>query len=202
MAASADLYWLPLGAGGHFVRFNGRAYETISAALARRPACDLYHSALEIRLGPTTYAIEVAPVWNERSKFRGVVAEGAVGSRLLGRLRLFRYEVRCWPGGRIPDIAEAVGGAQRLTADPGCVERLLELIPRVPIGVWGRDELGAGDMWNSNSVVAWLIASCGIDMDGIHPPVGGRAPGWQAGLVAAASTERGRSMARRAPLAA
>jgi hypothetical protein len=25
-----DLYWLPLGAGGWFVRFNGRVYESIS----------------------------------------------------------------------------------------------------------------------------------------------------------------------------
>ena len=24
---AVDLYWLPLGAGGHFVRFNGRVYE-------------------------------------------------------------------------------------------------------------------------------------------------------------------------------
>lgn len=25
--AGIDLYWLPLGAGGRFVRFNGRVYE-------------------------------------------------------------------------------------------------------------------------------------------------------------------------------
>ena len=27
--AAIDLYWLPLGAGGHFVRLNGRIYEAI-----------------------------------------------------------------------------------------------------------------------------------------------------------------------------
>jgi hypothetical protein len=27
-----DLYWLPLGAGGHSVRFNRRVYESILAA--------------------------------------------------------------------------------------------------------------------------------------------------------------------------
>ena len=26
-----DLYWLPLGAGGHFVRLNGRVYERLAA---------------------------------------------------------------------------------------------------------------------------------------------------------------------------
>ena len=48
--ASVDLIWLPLGAGGHFVRLNGRLYEAIAARLQRRPACDLYHSALGVDL--------------------------------------------------------------------------------------------------------------------------------------------------------
>jgi hypothetical protein len=40
-------------------------------------------------------------------------------------------------------------------------------------------------MWNSNSVIAWLIARSGIDAKAIRPPAMGRAPGWLAGLVAA-----------------
>ena len=40
-------------------------------------------------------------------------------------------------------------------------------------------------MWNSNSVIAWVIARSGIDADSIQPPAGGRAPGWHAGLVVA-----------------
>jgi hypothetical protein len=40
-------------------------------------------------------------------------------------------------------------------------------------------------MWNSNSVIAWLIASSGIDTEPIRPPASGRASGWQAGLVVA-----------------
>ncbi len=48
-SAGVDLYWLPLGAGGHFVRFNGRVFEGVAARLAHRSACDLYHSALEVR---------------------------------------------------------------------------------------------------------------------------------------------------------
>ena len=31
-----DLYWLPLGAGGHCVRANGRVYEAVAARLAGR----------------------------------------------------------------------------------------------------------------------------------------------------------------------
>jgi hypothetical protein len=41
-------------------------------------------------------------------------------------------------------------------------------------------------MWNSNSVTAWLIASCGLDAASIVAPAGGRAPGWDAGAVVAA----------------
>jgi hypothetical protein len=33
MDASVDLYWLPLGPGGHFVRLNGRVYEALTARL-------------------------------------------------------------------------------------------------------------------------------------------------------------------------
>jgi hypothetical protein len=43
-----DLYWLPLGAGGHSVRFNGRVYEALVARMERRSRCDLYHSAVEV----------------------------------------------------------------------------------------------------------------------------------------------------------
>jgi hypothetical protein len=87
------LYWLPLGAGGHSVRWNGRIFEWLAARLDRRDRCDLYHSALEVRVPEGRFVIEQAPAWSE-STMRGVVAEGAVGSRALGRFRLFRYEIR------------------------------------------------------------------------------------------------------------
>jgi hypothetical protein len=97
-------------------------------------------------------------------------------------LRLFRYEVRCWRGGSIPDLGAAVGGPHRLTSDPRVAQRLLDVLPTVPRPVWGRDELGTGDMWNSNSVAAWLIATAGLSTDDLRPPAHGRAPGWSAGL--------------------
>lgn len=54
--AAVDLYWLPLGAGGHSVRLNGRVFEAAAARAERRPACDLYHSALEVRVAAATAA--------------------------------------------------------------------------------------------------------------------------------------------------
>jgi hypothetical protein len=177
-----DLYWLPLGAGGHFVRWNGRLYERVVAARQRRAPDDLYHSALQIRCAGTTYAVEMGPVWNVRASDRGVLCEGPVGARPLGRFRAFRYEVRCWPGGSIPDLAEAVGGPHRVCVDRDRVAAVLRSLPEVPPLTWGRDELGTGDMWNSNSMVAWALARTGHDMDAIVPPPHGRAPGWFAGL--------------------
>jgi hypothetical protein len=189
---TVDLYWLPLGAGGHFVRLNGRAYEAVVALRERRPRAALYHSALEVAVPEGRFVIEMAPVRDADGSDRGVVAEGPVGSRAAGRFRLFRYEVRRWLGGEIPDVAEAVDSPQRLTEDTGATRRILELTTDVPRLVWGRDELGAGDMWNSNSLVSWLLARAGLTPATLHPPGGGRAPGWQAGLVAALREDQGR----------
>ena len=59
-----DLYWLPLGAGGHCVRTNGRMYEAVAARLAGRDRRALYHSALEVHVSGDRYVIEMGPVWN------------------------------------------------------------------------------------------------------------------------------------------
>jgi hypothetical protein len=112
-----------------------------------------------------------------------VTAEGAVGSRVLGRSALFRYEVRCWLDGRIPDRAYAVDGPVEVETDAARVAELLRLVPRVPPTVWGRDELRTGEMWNSNSVVSWLLVASGHHVDDVTPPRGGRAPGWTAGRI-------------------
>jgi hypothetical protein len=188
--AAVDLYWLPLGAGGHFVRLNGRIFEAVTARLQRRPVRDLYHSALQVHLGADTYVIEQAPVPDLAGTRRGVVAEGAIGTSLAGRFRLCRYEIRLWRGGDIPDIAEAVDSPRRLSDDEECARHLLDIVPLVPTPVWGRDELGAGEMWNSNSVTAWIVSRSGLDAAPLKPPAGGRAPGWNAGLVVAGRLTR------------
>jgi hypothetical protein len=194
-AAAVDLFWIPLGAGGHSVRFNGKAYEALAAARRHSSRCDLYHAALVVHLDGERYTIEVAPSPDADLASRGVVATGPVGSRLLGWWRLFRYEVRCWRGGSIPDLHDAVGGPQRLSRSPDACRRLLGSAPAIPRLVWGRDELRVGDMWNSNSVAAWLLTQAGLAADGVQPPPGGRAPGWRAGLAAARRTP---GVARRA----
>jgi hypothetical protein len=188
--SGVDLYWLPLGAGGHSVRLNGRVYEAIVATLERRARCDLYHSALEARVPEGRFVVEVAPVARGDRAARGAVGEGAVGSRALRRIRIFRYEVRRWREGVVPDVDEAVESPRRLTEDPSLTRRLLALVPAVPTPVWGRDELGLGEMWNSNSIMSWLVERCGLGAEGIELPAGGRAPGWEAGIAAARAARR------------
>jgi hypothetical protein len=57
---------------------------------------------------------------------------------------MFRYEMRRWRDGAIPDISEAVDSPRRLSCDLSDARRLLALIPHMPVLVSGRDELGAG----------------------------------------------------------
>ncbi|HEX7262884.1 MAG TPA: hypothetical protein VF383_01775 [Candidatus Dormibacteraeota bacterium] len=199
-----DLYWLPLGAGGNFVRLNGRVYEAIEAAIERRPRYDLYHSGLEVIVPEGRYVIEQTPA-GPRGDERGVVGVGAIGAYWASRLfPIFHYELRRWRDGVIPDVNEAVESPRRLSNNLADARRLLELAPQVPFLLWGRDELGAGEMWNSNSQISWLLARIGLDVDSIKPPAGGRAPGWHAGLVAEArqstlaSQTRGAIAGRRA----
>ena len=183
--ASVDLYWIPLGAGAHVVRISGNVFEALAALAGRRPRCDLYHSALVVRTPEGGFVVEQAPVLNLDGASRGVVAEGPVGMRVLGHFRLFRYEVRRWRDGQIPDIRAAVGGPVRVSDSTTEARQLLDVLPTIPTPVWGRDQLATGEMWNSNSVVSWALSRSGVDLSAIRPPAGGRAPGWHAGQVIA-----------------
>lgn len=184
-AAAVELYWLPLGAGpgNQVVRLSGHLYERMAARRGGRDPQALFHSALRVRLGGARYVIEMAPVWSSKTPDRGAVGEGPVGSRWLGRTRLFRYEVRRWRDGLIDDIAYAVDSPVSISTDPEHAARLLDQVPSFPAVTWGLDELGTGEMWNSNSLISWLLASSGHDVAGIVPPRHGRVPGWRAGLV-------------------
>jgi hypothetical protein len=157
----------------------------VSLAERRSPRI-LYHSALIVTLCDGPRIIEQAPVadlngWTER----GVISEGPVGLRSAARFRLFRYENRCWLNGTIFDINMAVSSPVRISNDPDHAQRIVNLLRVAPTFVWGRDELNAGEMWNSNSLVAWVLTRSQIRIDEIQPPPGGRAPGWSAGIVAA-----------------
>jgi hypothetical protein len=80
--AAVDLYWLPLGAGGHFVRMNGRIYEALAAWRGKRSRRDLYQSALIVTVPAGGFVIEQAwPMPSGDWEQRGVVAEGPVGTQ-------------------------------------------------------------------------------------------------------------------------
>ena len=185
--ASVDLFWLPLGAGPRrgVVRMSGRIYERLAARRGRRHPQAIYHSALRVRIGNERYVIEMTPAWSSRARDRGAVCEGPVGLSWLGRSRYFRYEVRRCRNGVIDDQAWAVQSPVRLSTDRERATRLLASVPDFPTATWGLDEIGAGEMWNSNSLISWLLEVSGHDTTAIKPPHDGRAPGWNAGLVRA-----------------
>jgi hypothetical protein len=183
--ARVELAWLPLGSGGQVVAWNGRLYEALAAAWARRPRRALYHCALLVTSGPGRFVVELAPAADARGGGPGVVGAGPVGLAAAGRLRWLRYEVRCWRDGVLPDLADAVGGLRLLSTDPRVAAALLTAVRQVPLLVWGRRAPGTDEMWNSNSVIAWLLDRSGIDPDGVELPSGGRAPGWSAGVALA-----------------
>lgn len=180
-----DLYWIPLGAGSPVVQASGRVFEAISAAAHRRQRGDLYHAALVVTAPEGRFAVEQAPVPDRNGANRGVVAVGPVGMRTLGRFRLGRYEVRCWRDGVIPDLDAAVDSPVRVTDDDRVSSRILTVLPRIPTPVWGREAADTGEMWNSNSVIAWVLTASGVDVEALDPPDRGRAPGWLAGRVIA-----------------
>jgi hypothetical protein len=185
---AVDLFWIPLGAGeaSPLVRWSGRAFEHLVARREHRGPQRLFHSALEVHVQGIRHVIEMTPAWGQPPVDRGVVAVGAVGTKALGRTRLLRYEVHSWPHGVIPDVAAAEQSSQRLSTDEQHARRILELVAEFPTSTWGRDELGAGEMWNSNSLTSWLLVRSGHPTHALLPPDGGRAPGWAAGLVVAA----------------
>jgi hypothetical protein len=169
-STAVELSWIPLGAGGHCVRFNGRVFEAVQARRGHRVRRDIYHATLGITTAASHFVIELAPAQAPPAQARG--------------LRWFRYEVRCWEGGTIPDITEAVE-TRVVSTNSETAQQILDQIRLVPSLVWGRDEMGAGEMWNSNSVVSWVLVRSGIDAAVMPLPARGCAPGWDAGILVA-----------------
>jgi hypothetical protein len=193
VTATVDLLWIPLGAGQRVVRASAGCSRRCRRCCKGAPAYDLYHSALVVSVPEGRFVIEMAPIPDRSPESRGVVAEGPVGTKWARRLRIFRYEIRRWRNGAIPDEAAAVATV-RLSTELDCAQRLLDLVPLVPTPVWGRDELGAGEMWNSNSVTSWLLRRGDVDTSMLAPPRAGRAPGWAAGLFVASDLPRANAL--------
>lgn len=178
-----DLHWLPVGAGTHFQRTSLLLYESLVAALARRPRAVLCHAGLKIGLHGRTYTLELTPV--PRNLDQPPILTGAVGSSLAGRARLFRYQLSINECPTLPDEEWTVGGPVHLVTDPRVMARIFDLAATVPPHVWGRRTPGTSEMWTSNSAVSWLLTNAGVDATAIPLPAGTRAPGWQAGIEAA-----------------
>jgi hypothetical protein len=182
--AAVVLWWLPVGAGGHVVRHTSGWWERFDAFRAHRAPQLLFHAALEVSTDGHRYVIEMAPQWaGSKDEDRGVVVTGPVGLRVLGRSSLFRYEVRCWRDGTLPDRDWAVGGPAIVADDDGTAQSILRHIREVPALTWGRQVPPTRDMWNPNSLVSWLLRVSGVPIATLSPPGGGRAPGWAAGLA-------------------
>lgn len=178
-----DLYWIPLGAGAHAVRWTGAVHERWCSHRDHRPPERIYHSALVVRGEGAEVVIEQAPAARHGER-RGVVAVGPVATRLMAFWPLPRYEVRRWRAGHIDDVDQALDPVS-VSVDEDTSRRVLEAVPRVPVLTWGRDATGTGEMWNSNSVIAWILQTGGIDAAALSPPAGGAAPGWRSGTAAA-----------------
>jgi hypothetical protein len=178
------LWWLPVGAGGHVVRHTSWWWELLDAHHTHRAPRPLFHAALEVYTGGDRYVIEMAPQWGgPKATDRGVAATGPVGLSALGRSRFFRYEVRCWRNGDLPDRQWAIGGPVTITGDDATARALLAHVAEVPELTWGRRVPPTADMWNSNSLVSWLLGTTGVPTVDLSPPEGGRAPGWDAGTA-------------------
>jgi hypothetical protein len=58
-------------------------------------------------------------------------------------------------------VVDGVDDEVRLPTDASRAGQLLDLVARVPHATRGRDEQQLGEMWNSNSLLSWLLASSG-----------------------------------------
>ncbi|WP_442576499.1 hypothetical protein ACSBPH_05005 [Microbacterium sp. F51-2R] len=187
--AHADLWWLPVGAGGHVVIHTSRWWELVRARREHRSPRPLFHAALEVFDGHARYVIEMTPAWGGPAGDHGVVANGPVGARWLGASRFFRYEVRRWQNGIIPDLDWALGPPTQFPLSLPDTRALLARVELTPRLTWGSDPFGIGDMWNSNSLVSWLLETSGINAAELTPPADGTAPGWRSGIAAATLRE-------------
>ena len=165
------------------MRFNGHLCAPRKTCLERRRPCEVRHSALQIQVPEGRFVVAQTPVPRLSVERRGVVAEGAVGASWAGRFRIFRYEIRLWRNGHIPDVAEAVDSPQRLNSDETlCVARARPGV-EVPTPVWGR--MGCDrEMWNWKAITASTSTAAGSRLVDTASR-GGPPPGSRAGVTAA-----------------
>lgn len=190
--AFLDLLWVPVGAGTRFQRASLVLYESVAAALSRRPRVALVHAGIKLGLDGKRYTFELMPAPPGPNHDSEVT--GPVGVRGADRLRLFRYRACLFEAEALPDEAWAIGEPIRLSDNAETVRRVIKLRREIPAYTWGRRRRGHSEMWTSDSAVSWLLGRAGIEVGAIVVPEGTRAPGWRAGLE-----ELGKRRPRNAP---
>lgn len=188
---SVEVHWIPLGAGERVpvLAVSARLLELLGAVVSRRRR-RIVHAALVVAVDGQAWSVEMTPEWKPRGPDTRAVFSGPVGLPLLGRSRLFRYEVRRVRGGVVPDREHAVA-TSALASDEARARSLLREVGCVPPRTWGLTVHGRG-MWTSNSVVAWVAQRSGHDLSGVDPPPGCVAPGWASGRDLALTATRSR----------
>ena len=107
-----------IGCGRSFRALNGRVFESVVARLEKRPIRDLYHSALVVRVPEGGFVIEQAPRISRRRRTTRRRRRRRGRQPPPRQATACRYEIRCWRGGVIPDVNEAVESPRRLTDEP------------------------------------------------------------------------------------
>ena len=194
-----DLYWLPLGAGGHSVRVQrphlrggGRSPRCAAAAPSVTTSTTRRSTGDDAGGHPTQSRWSAAKALvSAEAADHGAVAGGARGqppARPLGAVSirdpLLSVAARSQTSRRRLR-APAAADRRPCSCSGGSVLELVPLRSDLRSGGWTRSQ--TGEMWNSNSLVSWLLVSHRPDVGRADRlPVGGRAPGWQAGIAVAA----------------
>ena len=197
--AAVELYWLPLGAGGHSVQ--------VQRPRLRGPGRGARPAALDL-ISTTRHYASVSPREGSSSNRRlfpiGVAANVASSSRGrsaadgLGDFACFVTRSGSGLAARFPTSRRPLTARETTERRRDTGRRVLARAEEVPPLTWGRDEMRTGEMWNSNAVIAWVLSRSGIDAAQVMPPRGGRAPGWNAGLAVAQRSDSDRQHRGRA----
>ena len=78
----------------------------------------------------------------------------------------------------------------RLMSDGAHAQSSIEVLASASKLMLGRDELGAGPMWNFDSIAAWVLTRSQIDAEAVQPPSGGKTRGWSARIRASQQSLR------------
>lgn len=175
-----DLYWLPVTGSSGSGLFGGLGKLFVVNPEGR----DLYHAALRIGLADcSTYVIELEDYISDDDDRheKGVVVDGEFAFLPFKNT----YSIRRWKDGTIEDENIAKPPI-RLTTDCDIAQKLYGLVPNVPANdYWDSNDKWGESRWTSNSVVAWLLQSAGINPSPPPVPPNGMAPGWSAGVLEA-----------------